>query len=200
MGAQNNIDEIILKNLGKNKFFVEAGGSDPRDQNNTELLEKNGWNGIIIEPKKEFNDLYRNLRPKSIIENYVLVSNGHKEETIYGDFSHYMMGGVINIHNFDSWNPSEYPCATLDKILKKNHIKEVDFFSLDVEGYENQVLKGINFNEVFFHVIVLEKHIVNGILDNFDYLINFGFDKKLEIKQHEFYINKNSDYKKTFNF
>jgi hypothetical protein len=73
MGAQFGIDELILKNLGKDKIFVEAGGSHPDDQNNTSLLEKFGWGGLIVEPKLQYNYLYERDRPKTIVENYVLV-------------------------------------------------------------------------------------------------------------------------------
>lgn len=198
MGAQNNIDEIILKNVGKDGFFIEAGGSDPRDQNNTELLEINGWKGLIIEPKKDFNHLYSHLRPNSILENYALVSDDYDKETVLGDFSHYMMGGVLNIHGLN-WNPTEYPCTTLNKILKKHNITEVTFFSLDVEGYEKEVLNGIDFNEVFFHILVIETHIVNGEKETFDFLNDFGFENKLVVNQHNFFINKKSKFYKTFN-
>lgn len=197
MGAQNKIDEIILKNVGNKGFFIEAGGSDPRDQNNTELLESNGWGGLIIEPKKEFNDLYRKIRPNSIIENYVLVSKDYDKNTILGDFSHYMMGGVVNIHGLN-WNPTEHKCTTLDFLLKKNKITEVTFFSLDVEGYEIEVLKGIDFDAVFFHILVIENHDQKGEKDNFDFLNEFGFYKKLTVKQHEFYINQKSKYYENF--
>lgn len=198
MGAQNNIDKIIFKNIGSKGFFIEAGGSDPTDQNNTFFLEKNGWSGIIIEPKKDFNDLYKNIRPNSVVENYVLVSFDYKNETILGDFSHYMMGGVQNTHKFPNWNPSEYSCATLSKILDKHNISEVDFFSLDVEGYEIEVLKGINFYDVFFHVLVIENHDQKGYKDDFGFLTEFGFEKRFIIDQHEFYINKKSKFFEKF--
>jgi FkbM family methyltransferase len=198
MAAQNGIDEIILKNFGTNGFFVEAGGSDPRDQNNTALLEMNGWKGLIIEPKKEFNNLYAQIRPNSIVENYVLVSKNYEEKTISGDFRHYMMGGVSNIHSFSDWQPSEYPCSTLHELLLKHNIEEVTFFSLDVEGYEKEVLEGVDFNSVFFHALVIETHLVNNNISNFDFLQDFGFDKKLTIKQHEFYLNRKSKQNQLF--
>jgi FkbM family methyltransferase len=198
MASQNSIDQIILKNVGKEGFFIEAGGSDPRDQNNTELLEMNGWKGLVIEPKKDFNDLYRHIRPNSILENYVLVGDEYKENTISGDFSHYMMGGILNVHGLN-WTPTEYPCTTLDKILKKHDIKEVTFFSLDVEGYEKEVLKGVNFNDVFFHILVIETHTIDGEKQSFEYLNEFGFEKKLTIEQHEYYVNNKSKYYETFN-
>jgi FkbM family methyltransferase len=198
MGAQNNIDGIILKNIGNTGFFIEAGGSDPNDQNNTSLLESSGWKGMIIEPKTEFNSSYQRFRPNSILENYVLVSSEYSESTIDGDFSHYMMGGVVNTHNFQNWSPASYPCITLDTLLKKHNISEVTFFSLDVEGYEIEVLNGINFNDVFFHVLVIENHEQKGVKDDFSFLENFGFDRKFVISQHEFFINKESKYYNNF--
>jgi FkbM family methyltransferase len=198
MSSQNGIDEIILKNLGTYGFFIEAGGSDPREQNNTYLLESNGWKGLIVEPKTEFNQSYTLIRPNSIIENCVLVSSDYKESTIMGDFSHHMVGGVINIHNLRRWNVSSYPCTTLDFLLKKHNVKEVEFFSLDVEGYEIEVLNGINFNDVFFHVIVVENHEQKGYKDDFSFLENFNFEKRFTINQHEFFINKDSKYYVSF--
>jgi len=205
MGSQNNIDRIILNNVGKFGFFIEAGGSHPFEQNNTSLLESEGWKGLIVEPKTEFNNLYLLDRPNSIVENYVLVSSEYLEKTITGDFSHYMMGGVINTHNLQNWSPQEFPCITLGDLLKKNGINEVTFFSLDVEGYEIEVLKGVDFENVFFHILVIENHDgryvgrtqENG-KDDFTFLEKFGFEKKFVISGHEFFLNKKSKFYESF--
>lgn len=195
MGAQNNIDRNVLQIFGSGKIFVEAGGSDPEDQNNTSLLERYGWSGLIVEPKTDFNGSYAKLRKNSILENYVLVSNEHEGETIDGDFGHYMMGGIYNIHKLN-WNPKTYPCIQLHKLLKKHNLTEVHFLSLDVEGYEKEVLDGINFDEVFIHLIVVECHLKNGVKDNFDYLTNFGFEKYQTTGHHDYFFNSKSQYKK----
>jgi FkbM family methyltransferase len=189
---------MIIKNLGTNKFFVEAGGSDPEDQSNTSFLEKNGWRGLVVEPKLNFNDMYKRYRPNTILENYVLVSNDHVEDYIEGDFSHYMIGGVLNIHN-KSWNPKPYPAIQLSKLLNKHQITEVHFMCLDVEGYEEQVLKGIDFDEVMIHVLDVENHKLLGVDQDFSFLENIGF-KKIGVVEnsHEIYVNKNSPYIETF--
>jgi hypothetical protein len=198
MGAQFGIDGIIIKNLGTNKFFVEAGGSDPEDQNNTATLERNGWTGLVVEPKMDFNHKYKIYRPNTIVENYVLVSDDYKLDYIEGDFSHYMIGGVLNIHN-KSWNPKPHPAIQLSKLLNKHNITEVHFMCLDVEGYENQVLKGINFDDVFIHVLDVENHKALGVDQDFSFLEHLGFERKgIVANSHEIYVNKKSPYNETF--
>jgi FkbM family methyltransferase len=196
MAAQNNIDNIVLDIFGNNKVFVEAGGSHPIDQNNTFLLERNGWSGLIIEPKKEFNDMYSSIRPRTILENYVLVSKDYNSDEIEGDFSHYMIGGIINNNLSNFWNPKKHKCKTLESLLLKHNIEEVHFLSLDVEGYENEVIDGINFESVFIHLIILEIHNFHGTPTNFEYIKKYGFEKLKSIgnNHHEVYVNVDSEF------
>jgi FkbM family methyltransferase len=195
MSAQHNLDNIILNLLGKDKFFIEAGGSHPVDQNNTYLLEQNGWKGLIVEPKTDFNYLYKELRPNSIVENYALVSNEYNSETIEADFDIYMMGSIYDIFSM-SKTLKHYPAIQLHKLLTKHNIKKVDFISLDVEGYELEILKGINFNECFISYILIESHIVNGSKINFEeYLNNNGFILIEDINKNLFGSNSYELYK-----
>ncbi len=46
----------------------------------------------------------------------------------------------------------------LDNILKELKIKEVDFVTIDVEGYEIYVLKGIDFKNVNVHCFLIENN------------------------------------------
>lgn len=193
MSAQNNVDKYVLNIFGNDKIFLEAGGSDPIDQNNTHLLEQQGWKGMIVEPKKDFNNSYQNIRKNTIVENFVLVSNDYKYDFIEGDFSHYMMGGIENIHN-QNWKTQTYPCIQLQKLLDKHNFSEIHFFSLDVEGYEKEVLEGLLFDKTFIHLIVVECHIKNGQRESFEFLNNYGFKKVQEILQHDFYFNTKSDF------
>ena len=49
-------------------------------------------------------------------------------------------------------------CTSLESILEQLDIFHVDFFVLDVEGGELEVLKSIDFDQVTFGVLCVENH------------------------------------------
>jgi FkbM family methyltransferase len=49
--------------------------------------------------------------------------------------------------------------ATLNSILEAHDIKTIDFFSLDVEGYEIEVLKGLDLKKYCPKVLLIEWHL-----------------------------------------
>jgi FkbM family methyltransferase len=166
MYSLNNLDEKLLKYLNfNNGFFIEAGANDGISQSNTLMYEKNyGWSGLLIEPSLIKYEECKKNRPNCIVENFALVSDSYNDETIYGDFSHTnvsssLCGQITKkedyfdddlVYNLDLKNKNSsivnVPCTTLNKLLKKHNIKNIDFFSLDVEGYEIEVLNGFDLN------------------------------------------------------
>jgi FkbM family methyltransferase len=213
MYSQNNIDNLILDSFGKNGVFVEVGGSHPTDQNNTYLLELNGWTGLSIEPRTEYNELYKSIRPNTILENTCVVDFNHNEDFVWMDINHGMMSGIGFGDNgkfsvspdipTENWHPVKVNCSTLDNLFTKHNINEIHFLSLDIEGQEDKAINGIDFSKVFIHCIVVELHYKFDInsntydrqtFTNFDYLQNFNFIKYQQINQHCFYINKSSNY------
>ena len=78
------------------------------------------------------------------------------------------------------------PCLPLDTIMEKVGVRHVHFFSLDVEGAELEVLKGIDFTRFSFDVMAVEA-------DETDLNIANGKDKEilefLESKGYELHSN-----------
>jgi len=179
--SQYNIPEnIILKAFNRSGFFIEAGASDPIDQNNTYCLEQHGWTGLLVEPRPVYNDRYKEIRSKCIVENYALVDFSVTQKTI--DFVFHPSGHESAYHPFleNRGTVEKVPCCTLDYLLRKHSIIEVDFFSLDVEGNEHQVLEGIDFNYCKFNCILVEGHgpdpyAVYNRKEDFSYLENHGY-------------------------
>ena len=148
----------------RNGFFVEAGANNGIDQSNTIELENNfGWSGLLIEPNTfKFNQCIFN-RPKSICENYALVSDSYESDTIDGDFSHKDQQSLMSLVSdpgdffddellfYKAQRKRDYkiisvPAITITSLLTKYNISKIDFFSLDVEGYEISVLNGLDFS------------------------------------------------------
>lgn len=204
--SQFNIElKFILPLSKKNGFFVEVGGNHPISFSNTFELERNGWKGIVIEPFIDFNGIYADQRPNTIVENVACVGKNYKYDTIRMIKTPEILGAAVSSfkeldYHHLSWTNGpeiEVPCCTLSYLLNKYSIKEIDFLSIDTEGFEHFVIDGINFNEVDIHFILLEHH-GNPTYEflnqrtTFDYLNEFGFElfKFIEPNQH-LYKNRN---------
>jgi FkbM family methyltransferase len=181
--------KIIEKYLNyENGFFIEVGGNDGITQSNTAHLEYyKGWNGLLIEPiTNKFNQMVLN-RPKSICVNTCL-SNIDDSEIEFVDVN--LMSFVKNSRKSDendnNWIKEGENCQNiksikyilktkkLQTIIEENKITKIDFFSLDVEGYEKEVLEGINLDVFNIDYILIETNYfdkINLILKNYNYIL-----------------------------
>jgi len=181
-GEQGRIEIKILpylKDIEKG-FFIEAGALDGLFMSNTKILEDLGWNGLLIEPsKKAFDKCLKNRRVP--VENCALVSKDYEGSQVIGDFFFDGEDGLgawsgihRNLYGIKAAVPT--PAKTLESILVKHGISKVDFFSLDVEGYELEVLKGIDLNNFEITYILIEVNLSEYTLKEIeDYLSLFGY-------------------------
>jgi FkbM family methyltransferase len=171
--ALDNLDLKLLKYLNfKKGFFVEAGANDGINQSNTLLFERRlKWRGLLIEPIPELAEKCRVNRPNCIVENYALVPFDYSKKEIVMRFSNLMslVKGAMNseeeeiahikkgaeVQNIETYEIN-VPASTLNSILNKHGIGKIDLLSLDVEGYELSVLKGIDFNKYRPKFILIE--------------------------------------------
>lgn len=166
-GMDRKLDAILDQDGG---YFVEAGGNDGYTQSNTYWLERfRGWRGLLIEPMQELYELCREERPGSTVVRAALVPADHQGDTVRMRFAD-LMSTVAGEHE-DAWRThmgnvlgwrdpydADVPARTLSSILDEVAAPEVDLLSLDVEGYEPEVLRGLDLDRHRPRWILVEVH------------------------------------------
>lgn len=171
----NNLDKKLLKYLNfKDGFYIECGANDGVNQSNTWYFEKNlNWRGILIEPNKQiFEELKKNRSSKNIFKNVALVSEDfkNKNEEIYLTKNN-LESKLTNVCTFPN---QKVVTETLNNILKEINVNKINFFSLDVEGYEEEVLRGLNLNSFDIDYILIETNNldkINSTLKSCNYIL-----------------------------
>jgi len=186
--ALNNLDKKLLKYINYNNgFYIECGANDGVDQSNTWHFEKfKNWHGILIEAHAEiFNELKKNRNKNNILINNFLVSNNYKSKII--NISNNDLMSKFSIIKEESFSAR---AITLTEILEKNNTpKLIDLFSLDVEGYEFEVLEGIDFKNYKFKYFLIETNNFNK-LNNYLMAKKYKFVDKLSNHDYLFTINE----------
>jgi FkbM family methyltransferase len=179
---QGRIELKILPYLQdiENGVFVEAGAHDGLHQSNTKILEDLGWSGVLIEPSISAYKECK-LNRNCIIENCALVSFDYEYDTISGKLDGTPRASVM-ISDGDV-----VKAKTLTSILLEKNIKHVDLLSLDVEGYELEVLKGVDFNLIDFKFLLIEVNTGPYTLEIMtEFLKNLGFRLVCNISNFRF--------------
>jgi FkbM family methyltransferase len=168
-------------------FFVEAGGNDGFTQSNTYWLERfRGWSGILVEPMPELAEHARIERPSSRVFQCALVPADRDGGTVLMHFGD-LMSSVTGAHGDATadtawiepglvlgWRDPydvEVPARSLSSVLDEAGAPEIDLLSLDVEGYEEQVLRGLDLTRHAPRWIVIEAHDVEAGRSRFEVML-----------------------------
>ena len=159
--ALNDLDLKLRPYLGEQPgIFIEAGGNNGIAQSNTLYFERNfGWRGLLIEGIPDLARACRENRPRAWVENYALVPFGFGDPTVSMTYCNLMsvVDGAMkteaeeleHIRKGEAiQNVSRYQvdveAKTLSSVLDSYGLHQIDLLSLDVEGFELQVLEGLD--------------------------------------------------------
>lgn len=162
--GQFDIEEKLARHLGSGRgIFIEAGANDGLSQSNTYWLERmRGWRGLLVEPVPAVAALCRRNRPRATVVNAALVATPETTSIkvaavgLYGyvvgslsskehESEHRRRGALTaGLQSVESVEDIEVPARTLESLLDEVDLGPADLFSLDVEGYEINVLRGMN--------------------------------------------------------
>ncbi len=175
-------------------FYVELGANDGVAQSNTLYFEKErGWRGILIEPilhnflKCKNNRSNENVMfcaacvSQEYTDEYVrltyanLMTVPHGVESDIADPAAHAESGRIYLQAGESTVEVMAPARTLTSMLDEAKAPfEMDLLSLDVEGAELEVLKGLDHARYKFRYILVEcrdQSALDPILDKWGYTL-----------------------------
>ena len=162
----------IYKNLfgyKENGTFIEIGANDGQSFSNTCFLADIGWQGVYVEPIKEYYQKCkaRHENNKNVHVVHKAISSKDHNLTIY-------KGGVLSTaskkayDNFKkiSWASNHFKgeketsqAITLQKLLEINKIQpNFELMVIDVEGFEWEVLKNFKIDQWRPKAVIIELH------------------------------------------
>jgi FkbM family methyltransferase len=199
--SRHDIDKIIFKYFINQECrdgrFVELGAYDGVHCSNTKFFEDNlGFCGILIEPSpKKFELLKKNRSARNSFFNGAVTDIDRGKVEFIG---HTPVSGMVHSMRKefkDTWHsknePYEVPTLRMSEILEEAKFSYIDFFSLDVEGAEYEVLKTMNWKvPVYLLIVEMNKgdEIKNKLTN--ELVLEAGMVFERQIGNNFLYINK----------
>ncbi len=192
-------EELLVSQYFNNKtsgFFIEVGAYDGVELSNTYYLEALGWDGILVEPNPTLYSKILVNRPYSehfnvavshepvdsldlnIVENYEALS-----------YSKATRRHLNRIDKLDTVVTSiSVPVARLDELIP-DHVTNIDFVSIDVEGAEIDVLKSLDFNKWRPTLIVIEDNSHGKNIEIRDFMQQHDYKEVAHLSSNFFYLS-----------
>lgn len=193
--AEHNLDQIIRQryfpDFNYKGTIVEIGGATPEFISNSKHFKDTGWRVIVVEPNPTFAEMHK-LAGNEIFEiacsnensdnvDFTIVSCnvGNVTDHAFSSINvkpEYISGtGLTSLDHFNQ-TKIKVQTRTLDYILNSINVEKVDILSVDTEGWELEVMQGLNTNKIDCNVIILENMLHQQTYT--DYMNSIGY--KLE--------------------
>jgi FkbM family methyltransferase len=162
--AQFGEDRLLEKFFAgkQDGCYVEVGACDGVYASNTFYFEQIGWHGLLIEAVPELAEACRVNRPNSKTICCVVSSPDAPPQVEFEVVEGWEALSSLSVcrERLYSYQPNirkiSVPTRTLDSILEDSGLDQIDFVTIDVEGYEHSVLAGFTIGRWRPQVVILE--------------------------------------------
>lgn len=193
----------------RNGICIDIGAMDGIRFSNSYIFSSQlNWKTICVEPHNFYFNILLSKRPEINCYkiNAAVSFEEKKKSTFYSNFRGSLSTLDKNLENhfaknygkyFNGFKEQEIDVITInyivEKYLKENEKNTIDFISIDVEGTEVDVLKGMDIEKYGPTVFVIEKNNADEISD---YLIKFGYFHVADTGCNGYYVKKEEDKNK----
>ncbi|CAM4211483.1 FkbM family methyltransferase [Bordetella muralis] len=162
--AQNYEDVMlrrVLKSVSRG-FYVDIGAAWPDEHSVTKAFYDQGWSGINVEPNPKFHAALVSARPRDI--NLRVAIGEHSGEAVMniidGTGLSSVDDGIVQGHIEAGWNPDRQT-VKMERLVDilETHVpagQDIHFLKVDVEGLEEQALRGNDWRKFRPWVVLVE--------------------------------------------
>ena len=184
--------DLLIDYIFKSKkrgFYLDVGCQHPVSNNNTYLLYKRGWSGINIDLDPKNIRLFDLERPNEINICKCVSSDNSKKDLFF-----FHSGSPINslekktTKDKSNFSLKKIETFTLNSILEDYKIQHIDYFNLDVEGHELDVLK--NFNIQKYKPKVISVEFIDFQMNKLEFKNN-NVDRILKSELYKYFTSNN---------
>jgi FkbM family methyltransferase len=211
--SQNGEDFLLwnLFDFKPNGFYVDIGAFDGIHLSNSYSFEQQGWQGICVEPHPSYYEICKQRRPQSICLNVACVEDDHVDTVEFykeklGLLSGIRGGREADVRGryqrrglkFSGFKQITVPASTLNALLSK-HLPagtEIDFMSIDTEGTEIDVLRGLDLSKFRPRVLVIEANTEEAKTSLYKHMVELnGYVEARKLVENVFYTRDLKDAK-----
>ncbi|CAB3387983.1 Hypothetical predicted protein [Cloeon dipterum] len=160
--SKNQVASTIHTVLGrlKNGFFVECGVWDGERDSNTLMLEKRyNWTGLLVEGSPTESKIIKTKNRKAWLAPVCMSTSTSSMIVSFMDNSY--AGRIIgpqgmNLPGMSHVSFVSQLCIPFNTLMAALNQTTIDYFSLDVEGHELEILSTIDFERFFIRTMTVE--------------------------------------------
>lgn len=152
--GEDSILSFLFNSYGREvKSYLDVGTNHPKMGNNTYLFYRNGARGVCVEPNPELARLISRSRPGDICVN-AGVSAGESSDADFYVMSSHVLSTFSKEEALELDAAGKYkidkvitvPLMNINAIMHENFSSVPDLVSIDVEGWNEEIIKSFDFN------------------------------------------------------
>jgi FkbM family methyltransferase len=156
----------------RNGVFLDVGANHHQQSSKTYYLESQlGWSGIAIDPLKQFEEGYRQYRPRTKFFPLFVSDKSDQTAKLYVLRNNTLVSSSNESFTRAFGVPDEVrtvPTVALNDLLEREHVTKIDFLSMDIELHEPQALSGFDIRRYKPSLVCIE-----GLLPNRQKLLDY---------------------------